>query len=207
MATWIYKNKKTGQEIVSNHIDSKYWNGEWESLGGDSSLNPINLLENHIDTPIKKCIAGLNLLGIKTTMSCCGYTYDNELVPKKHLNKAYIYVDLTNTVAYKCENLLILSNLSGWTLSPLNNNIFDFYTKGWDKGHPWDDPKCPHFYEVFLLGINRLEKAIDKLQDKFYDNVTITDGNEQYQKEYGIKHWQYKPTEPWVVTPTIYKTL
>jgi hypothetical protein len=86
-------------------------------------------VEKHIDEPIKKCVVGLNLLGITTTMSCCGYTYENEAVPKKHLNKAYVYIDMTRTLMNQSINLIALSLKSQWNISPLSYGVIDFYTK------------------------------------------------------------------------------
>lgn len=167
----------------------------------------VDTVEKHMDEPIKKCVVGLNLLGITTTMSCCGYTYENEAVPKSHLNKAYVYLDMTQTLMNQSVNLITLALKSNWVISPLGHGIVDFYANGWEKDHPWNNPKSPHFYEVFLLAINRLEKSIDSLQEKFNPQVTISDGNLKYRDEYKIKHWKYKPAADWIVTPETYENL
>ncbi len=166
-----------------------------------------NQLEDHIDAPIKKCVAGLNLLGIRTLMSCCGFTYEGEKVPKKHLGKSYIYIDLSKTPPDKAETILNLSRFSSWTIKPINESQLDFYGDYWEKDHPWNDIDCPHYYEKFVLNINRLEKAIDRLSSLFLEEATIQDGNNDYANEYKIKYWQYKPTYPWIVTPEIYRNL
>lgn len=31
-AYWIYKNKKTGETVKSNCIDSRYWNSDWDCI-------------------------------------------------------------------------------------------------------------------------------------------------------------------------------
>lgn len=165
-------------------------------------------LEDHIDEPIKKCVVGLNLLGIQTEMSCCGFTYEGEKTRKTHLPKSYIYVNCKNQ-NFELSLLVRLAMQSRWVMdfSSLSNSWCDFYCKGWDRDHPWGDPNSPHFHEVFNIGINRLEQAIDLYSHNFHPSATISDGNKGYIETSKIKHWQYKPTEPWIVNPEIYRSL
>jgi hypothetical protein len=167
----------------------------------------MNNLYNHIDAPIRKCVAGLNLLGIKTGMSCCGFSYKGEEVPKTHLQKTYIYIDRLSLSNLACAQLINLAGRSGWTLSFPNGHWIDFYGNTWDKSHPWAEEGCPHFYETHVLAINSLEKAIETEKGYFLNEVVIEDGNKMYKDKWGIKYWQYEPTEPWIVTPEVYKNL
>lgn len=169
----------------------------------------MNNLKDHIDDPIKKCVVGLNLLGIKTAMSCCGFTYKGELVPKKHLEKTYIYIDLLNTPQNRMETLILLARKSTWTMAFFGeaHPFCDFYAPAWEKGHPWNDENCPHFYEKAALGIHGLEEAIKSLRDYFLDEAIISDGNKMYTDTFKIKYWQYEPTEDWVVTKETFDSL
>lgn len=170
------------------------------------------LLEDHIDAPIKKAVAGLALLGLRPFMSCCGFSYKDEAVPKTHLKKAYIYLALSKKMedlrdfAECSQKMIVLSFLSGWHISPLNPNEdeahFDFYANTWNKGHPWEEENAVHYYETFVLGISALNNAIGKLTHLFKDEVTLEDGNKKYSEISSF--WQYEPTEPWVITPEIW---
>jgi hypothetical protein len=64
----------------------------------------METVKDHIDAPILKAVAGMNLLGFKTYMSCCGFTYKDEQVKKSHLGKAYMYLD--------CEQIINTPRLS-----------------------------------------------------------------------------------------------
>lgn len=164
----------------------------------------MNNLSDHIDEPIKKCVMGMKLLGIEPWMSCCGFSYEGEKVKKKHLGKAYMYIKVPEATE-KAALLLELSYKSRWILSPEPDaeiSFFDFYWDTWSKKHPWADKDCPHHHENFVIGIHMLEKTLEnKLgsldMDKGYV-VELRDGNEWYDKN--LKHWQYKPANPWVFT-------
>ena len=129
--------------------------------------NILNI-QDHIDAPILKSVVGLNLLGFKTYMSCCGYDYDDPKVPKTHLKKAYIYLDTKQV--YQSDRLSSSLNRlcmdSNWRIG-ISNNFLDFYANTWDKGHPWESPQSVHYYEVFLLAIHHLNKAIEYQRSLF----------------------------------------
>lgn len=165
------------------------------------------LLENHIDEPIKKCVVGMALLGFKPIMSCCGFTYKDEKVPKKHLGKAYIYLSHDDIIKNgRSTNLLQLMYLSGWKIDILDKNFIDFYSNTWQKDHPWNDKNCPHYYEMFVLAINSLEKTLETLKAHFNKEAIIEDGNKFYLEKVS-KFWQYKPCKDWVVTPETFEKL
>lgn len=165
-------------------------------------------LENHIDEPIKKCVVGMSLLGFKPLMSCCGFNYPGEKVPKKHLNKAYLYLSYDDIIKNnRGTHLLQLSSMSGWKISVLPGNHFiDFYAQTWEEKHPWNDIKCPHFYETFVLGISALEKTLNILKNNFLKEAVIEDGNKFYINNVS-KFWQYKPAQDWIVTPETFDKL
>jgi hypothetical protein len=171
-------------------------------------VSEIDLLENHIDEPIKKCVVGMALLGFKPLMSCCGFNYPQEKVPKKHLNKVYMYLSLDDIQKNsRGTNLLQIMQLSNWKIDILSGAHFiDFYANTWDKNHPWNDEKCPHFCEVFVLAINALERTLANLKPYFQKEAKIEDGNKFYIENVS-KFWQYKPCKEWVVTPEIFDKL
>jgi hypothetical protein len=195
---------------TNNKIDQIRLENPAVEIVSDGSIvkpNGFQNLEDHIDEPIKKCVAGMALLGFNPIMSCCGFNYKGEKVPKKHLEKAYLYL---NGSSLNEKNSLILMKIakeSGWTIKPLfGSGIIDFFAETWAKTHPWNVPGCPHFHEVFVIAINYLERAINNHKNEFpKEGVKITDGNEMYKEVH--KYWQYEPTNSWVVTPEIYEKL
>jgi len=167
-------------------------------------------LKDHIDEPILKCVVGLNLLGIKTGMSCCGFDYENPKVPKSHL-KPYIYIikeSLNNP--QKCQDLLEIMHKSCWSL---NGNVgpifFDLMCDSWDERHPWSKRDSIHNYEVPIIKIQFLENSInEKVVSKDFNedySVLIEDGNKLYLKQF--RKWVYKPALDWKVTYAEYKNL
>lgn len=174
-----------------------------------------NLLEDHIDAPIKKAVAGLALLGFNPIMSCCGFSYDNEAVPKTHLKKAYVYLSWSAAISkipYEAFStaLMTLSQVSDWTIAPVKGFsdgliVFDFYGNTWSSGHPWKRKEAVHNYEVFVLAITSLNKVIEKYEDIMLDLILLEDGNKHYEKL--SKFWKYKSTEPWLITKEIWKNL
>jgi len=157
-----------------------------------------NSLQYHIDAPIRKCVVGLNLLGIKTGMSCCGFSYKGEEVEKKHLAKSYIYI-INDLSPYNAKLLLDLAAMSQLTIDCIMGGWIDFYGKTWHENHPWADLKCPHYYESFVLAINALEKALEAKKHLFFDECIIKDGNSLYKDKFKIKYWQYEPAEDWIL--------
>lgn len=171
-------------------------------------------LEDHIDAPIKKAVAGLALLGLNPVMSCCGFSYENESVPKTHLKKAYVYLSWSNDsivpYEYFCALLMNLSRVSDWTISPMRGYkeglmVFDFYGNTWTAGHPWEKKDAVHNYEVFVLAITALNGAIESFENKMVDSCLLEDGNKLYSEFSSF--WKYKPTKPWRITKEIWKNL
>lgn len=171
-------------------------------------MNELNNLEDHIDEPIKKCVVGMALLGFKPVMSCCGFNYKGEKVPKKHLEKAYMYLDYPSLIERKLgSDLLTIGTESGWNIGTFRGKTFiDFYAPTWENKHPWNDFNCPHFHEKFVIAIASLEESIINLKKHFKEKVVIEDGNTFY-KEKVSKYWQYEPTQDWEVTPETFDKL
>jgi hypothetical protein len=166
-----------------------------------------NLLQDHIDDPIKKAVVGMNFLGFKTYMSCCGFTYENEKVQKSHLGKAYIYLD--NYQVSNNRDLLVLLGIisleTEWRFE--RKGVFiDFYGDTWNEGHPWSMAGSVHSYEKFLLAIHSLVTSLISKKEYFQKSAVIEDGNEYYIKHVS-KYWKCKPTESWVVTSEDFDSL
>lgn len=157
-------------------------------------------VEKHIDMPMRKIVAGLNLLGFKTLMSCCGYTYEGEEVKKSHLGKAYVYLD--NRVIPDASMFLTLLANARWQIKFEGPYFIDLFANTWENNHPWGSSDSVHNYEVYVLAINQLEKTLERdyFIDKMRDYAVIADGNHHYITEDEIKYWQYKPALDWVVT-------
>ncbi len=152
---------------------------------------------DHIDAPIREVIIGLNLLGFKTYMSCCGYNYkgqEEENIPKSHLEKAYVYLDYNQVMDSPtlCSLLTELCLESQWGFNVMGTQFIDFYGKTWaevNPQNPWRKRESMHNYEIFLLAISALEKSIFKRKDRFLDRVIIEDGNEFYIRNVS-KFWE-----------------
>lgn len=161
----------------------------------------IETVEKYIDAPIRKTVAGLNLLGFKTYMSCCGFTYDGEQIEKSHLPKVYVFLDSEQVL--KDQRLSsFLTNLSlraGWT-AKLFGKFIDFYYEDPHFRHPnpWADPKSIHNYEQFLLGIHKLNRGIEDFSGEFFSYASIEDGNKYYYDNVS-KFWKIKPAANWLV--------
>lgn len=158
-----------------------------------------NTVYNHIDAPIRKAVAGMNLLGFNTYMSCCGFSYENEEVKKSHLGKAYMYLDFEQVWKNPrlCDLLTKISLESNWNYDR-NRDFIDFYAKTWKKNHPWSDYNSVHHYEVFLLAIKNLNDTIKRFENSFLDSVEIKDGNLYYLEKVS-SFWNYKPLPSWTI--------
>lgn len=169
------------------------------------SAKGIEYLEDDVDTPIKKCVAMLALLGLEPLFSCCGFDYQGQPYHKAHqYGHPYIMVS-KNAVSSK------------WLLSGGNGNL------GWGwrirkhlpnalilelpiKGNPhWRKRDCIHFSEEVVLGISYLERGLLGLSDSFQSTVILLDTNQNYKKN-GIRYWQYPPKKPWVIQKELIDT-
>ncbi len=172
----------------------------------------MNKLEDHIDTPIKKCVVGLALLGLRPLFSCCGFSYEGEIVQKTHMNnKAYVYLDLNDTVDIKYKSILLdVAKESSWLIRFIGPNcpIIDFtHADIWASDHPWKNEGSVHKYETPCLAINTLEKVLTSKRILMKDVHNIIDGNKIYKTEHKIKYWQYPSCEDWLVTKETFDSL
>ena len=167
-----------------------------------------NKLEDHIDTPIKKCVAGLAIMGFKPIFSCCGFSYKDEAVKKSHLpRKSYIYIDIKDTSLLIKGVLLDIAYQSQWGIGFVGENSVELKYEGWNDNHPWAAKDSPHQAEMNVIAINRLERVLaEKLKTgmEVEENsnfltrtVSLVDGNRIWKENGGLKYWQYEPCENW----------
>lgn len=174
-------------------------------------MNSQNL-EDHIDDPIKKVVAGLALLRFIPLMSCCGFSYDGEKVKKKHnYNRPYVYLEYLNMPPANKALLIDLIQMSGWNMTGFGEGqkFVDLSGPTWRVAMPlgWDEKDSPHQHESPNLIIQRMEFYLSRYKQSFLPEVEIVDGNKWYKEELKLKYWQYKPTNPWKVTPEIFDLL
>lgn len=157
-------------------------------------------LRDNIDEPIRRCIAGMALLGFKTVFSCCGFNYKGQPKDRSHLiGKPYMYLEYT---ASSFQYLPLLMMSTSWRLNFLTGRKFDFFGQGWNgSNHIWNKEESIHHYEAAAIQIQSLENRLTT--DPFFlrhmlDEVEIVDGNHEYKKQ--VKHWQIDGSEPWLVT-------
>jgi len=163
----------------------------------------------HMDAPIRKTIAMLNLLGCETTWSCCGHGYNrtagNEAnVNKDHAPNFQIFVKATPRAFEVCKHVttsealifmqLIIELKSTPTLEPyliIQSRPFA------DARRMWGDPNSPHFHETPNIFKTYLNRALMELEKDMVDEVTIGDYNAvAVEKD---PHWQYRPANEWVI--------
>ncbi len=164
-------------------------------------------LKDHIDEPMLKVVAGLNLLGFTTVMSCCGFEYKGEKVKKSHLPKPYVYLNSKEVMEshHLREILCDLALKSSWVF--YDHRVFiDFYAETWKDNHIWSKRESVHNYESYILSISALNKAILTRSSDFKDKARIWDGNNLYKEQVSV-HWQYEPAEDWIVTKEEYLTM
>lgn len=170
--------------------------------------NELNKLENHIDDPIKKCVAGMALLGFVPIFSCCGFRYKGERIRKDHfLNKPYIYIDHTKLNEKLKSLLLDICIKSKWKIDLAGGNCIDFHGHNWNKEHPWSAEGCLHKPELNVISLRELERVLEGYKEKFQEKISIRDGNDIWKKDFDLKYWQYEPAENWEVTPEIFSKL
>ena len=151
-----------------------------------------------IDRPIRPLIIELNRMGLVTTFSCCGYTYDGQEEPKTHEQKAYVlfrvpldnkavdnFFRLSSIVSNFCWGLNVCSNGTEWCIM---NHVPEIWKKSDNL------PETIHDYEMRLIGITKLTKAL-KNCPSISEEYTIRDGNETRRDSYG-EEWMIVPKKP-----------
>lgn len=168
-------------------------------------------LEEHIDDPIKRAVALMNLYGIKTIFSCCGYKYKGEKVPKSHIqNQPQIMFKATRDGMFKAANLIHCTEFANgnlWMvfLKPTTSRerfakasiMCSFRPQPTGQINEWLDKDSPHNHEGANAVIASLEDRLLEFRDTFKDEVLVRDYNAEMKKWY--PHWQYPTCDPWLV--------
>ena len=167
-------------------------------------------LEDHIDEPIKRSVALMNLYGVETLFSCCGYDYKNPKVPKSHIaGRPQILFKANTQNLKKITNLIhydvFLNNNSWWVLvmptstrEPIVKAMMgckiDSHSSNIDS---WNDSNSPHFHEGFNSIFYQLEDRLLQFKNEMKDEVIVKDYNTIMKEVY--PSWEYEPCEDWIV--------
>lgn len=172
------------------------------------SVRSLNLLENDIDTPIKKIVAMLALLRCDPKFSCCGFDYDGQPLHKSHeYGCCYIQMvsneynrEITKTLT--CEGVFqsLTKKSPKWEWWEERDRLFwrAAFTLYHPKEYPWISRNdCIHYSEIAVLCLDILERKLLRLRNYFQDEWVLYDTNHA-QKNYNL-NWQYPALEPWVI--------
>lgn len=151
-----------------------------------------------IDRPIRPLVIELNRIGMETTFSCCGYTYDNQEEPKSHGDTPYVLFKIDPLSVPKMMNFFKLASMShsaGWYLSNCSNGREWCLAKmkdeiKWNKKDGLSE--AIHDYEMKVIEIKKMTESILKLIPSASDSFIIKDGNEDRRALYG---------EEWITVP------
>lgn len=159
-----------------------------------------NLVDT-VDKPIQKIIAMMNLLGIKTVWSCCGFDY--KATDKSHLigqPQIWIKSDYESfTKLMKVLDCELMSAPYEWIVNikkmayqePLMCLFCKFTNDGvWDKN-------SIHFHEQINVVLKHLEDRLMEFKDEFADEVVVEDQNKLMKQI--MKYWQVEDTTPWII--------
>ena len=175
------------------------------------SVRQLGALKNDIDVPVRSLVVMLALLGCEPLFSCCGFDYDGQPSHKTH-EYGCVYFQMrsnnwSNIVLATLENSKIINKLTNkspdWEWWKIKDTLFlrSAFTLFHDKNYPWvTSEDCIHYSEVGVLNIDRLEKALWGLRERFSDVAEIVDTNHVYKNDRNIRNWQYPTLEPWSVT-------
>jgi hypothetical protein len=166
------------------------------------SLNSIEYLEQDIDSPIKKCVMALALLGCSPIFSCCGFDYSGQPLHKTHQHgTAYIMMEDNNVSRHVISEMRnsIMPFMETWVVYQHENDGMDVVSLTTNIVRPkyWNDISCIHFSELGATRLQYLEDFLMSLSDSFDEEVTLKDSNETYQDRF--PWWQYPPKKPWTI--------
>lgn len=158
-----------------------------------------NVLEHHIDAPIKNCIMGLNLLGLTTKWSCCGFDYQGQPSFKSHVHgRPHVVVDYCN--GKLLDRLVYIAMRSGWKLELSQvscTNAWQLSSQSSLNQGSWARTDSAHFHEGPNTKIKSLEHALMSLWEYMNDLVVLRDQNHVMETIY--EHWQYKGLDDWEI--------
>jgi hypothetical protein len=150
-----------------------------------------------IDRPIRPLVMELNRIGLRTSFSCCGYSYVGEEEPKSHSKWTQVAFYNTNPEVYKLLEDAIKNTL--WSIhaneSSSDNELFLVFRYEpicWNKCDNLSE--AIHDYELKLHAIAMLTIALRKIPTAS-DQSVLRDGNETRKRFYG-EEWMIEPKQP-----------
>jgi len=157
-------------------------------------------LEDQIDIPIKKCVAMINLLGMKTLWACCGFDYKGQPKFKDHTyGKTHIYIDFKTGLS-NLQKLSFIRSKTDWSLSIVSVSCTD----AWLLEAPhrfgpniWTKKNSIHFHESSNISIKILENVLISMKDLMVDAVDLIDENTVMKEHF--EYWQHDPAEDWII--------
>lgn len=162
-------------------------------------------LEDDIDTPIKRVVMALALLGCEPLWSCCGFDYVGQPIHKEHQSeRAWVVLrdnERTRWLAAKIiiDGLPYKAYANTWKVDffeHYGDRKASLYSDIVDR-NSWPDPDCIHFSEPGAISIQILEDFLLGLKDEMAETVTLADTNAEFRERYAS--WQYPPKAPWVI--------
>ena len=165
-------------------------------------------LEDHIDEPIKRSVALMNLYGIETLFSCCGYEYKNPKVSKSHIfRNPQILFKANAPNLEKAATLIhydVFLNNNSWRIVVLPTSTREPLVKASmncvmakSQIEEWGQSESPHFHEGFNAVIYQLEDRLLQFKDEMKDEVVVKDYNAIMKEVYPA--WEYETCEDWIV--------
>lgn len=161
-----------------------------------ASARSIEKLEDDIDTPIKKCVAMLALLGCEPLYSCCGFDYTNQPFHKSHqYGRPYIILKPNEHTLQVFYNLSIRK--SRWIGHTGADNRICFLELMAGMNPHWRKEECIHFAEECVSEIYWLENFLRGARECMVDSIVLEDTN--FNVKNAIENWQYPPKKPWAI--------
>ena len=166
-----------------------------------SSTEPS--VKDDIDIPMRKTIAMLNLWGIPTKWSCCGFDFPEQPAWASHsYGTAYIRTKSNGVIFEKIARLFNIPLFAqgmwrGYIMSYPHQNETDITMSCTIGGGQWTQKDCVHFYEHLLTRIKYLEDRLLEFKDEFVDVVTLHDFN--HDMKVNLPGWQFEPKGDWEI--------
>lgn len=160
-------------------------------------------LQDDIDAPVKNMVQYLNLWGVKTVWSCCGFDYQGQLPHKDHISgQPQVACECTPESFEKISRLIAhLGETSRtiWTarIEYKMYNKLELVLMAATRGPMWGHPKSPHFHEGCVMALAAMEKSLLSFQSEFIKEVVIEDANRSLIGTY--EYWDYQPTNSWEI--------
>lgn len=191
------------------------------TIDNNKEVNPIGICDKHskactdkkylkddIDMPIKNCVKYLNLLGVKTRWSCCGFDYKGQHTYKCHdYRTSFICMDPSKEALHWIPILLDFEEIikyQTWRVADFNKlHVGDEIILRCSTGSNvapsnWQGRDSCHSHELPNTNIKMLENSLLRFKQHFKDECIIEDFNKTI-KETVYPYWQYEGRGSWEV--------